>query len=81
MTRTQTQILDLFRTLADDEKRELATHLYETAVNGSFFDRMTTAQRAELATAIAEADRSEGVVAEEFFAEMAEKHRFDRVLQ
>ena len=78
MTRTQTQILDLFRTLADQEKRELAAHLYETAIIGSFYDRMSPQQQTELATATAEADRDEGMPSEHFFAQLTAKHGFDR---
>jgi hypothetical protein len=78
MTRTQAQILELFQTLDAGEKRELAEQLYETAVAGSFYSRMTLEQRAELAESIAEADRGEGEDAASFFDRIARKHGFSR---
>jgi hypothetical protein len=78
MTRTQAQILELFQTLDASEKRELAEQLYETAVAGSFYARMTPEQRAELAESIAEADRGEGEDAASFFDRIARKHGFSR---
>jgi hypothetical protein len=78
MTRTQAQIIELFQTLAADEKRELAEQLYETAVAGSFYDRMTPEQRAQLGESIAQADRGEGEEASAFFSRMAQKYGFAR---
>jgi hypothetical protein len=78
MTRTQAQILELFQTLDVAERRELAEQLYETAVAGSFYSRMTPEQRAELAESIAEADRGEGEDAASFFDRIARKHGFSR---
>ena len=78
MTRTQAQILELFQTLDAGEKRELAEQLYETAVAGSFYARMTPEQRTELAESIAEADRGEGEDATSFFDRIARKHGFSR---
>ena len=78
MTRTQAQIPELFQTLNAGEKRELAEQLYETAVAGSFYARMTPEQQAELAESIAEADRGEGEDAASFFDRIARKHGFSR---
>jgi len=78
MTKTHAQILELFQTLDALEKRELAEQLYETAVAGSFYARMTPEQRAELAESTAEADRGEGEDAESFFDRIARKHGFSR---
>ena len=78
MTRTQAQIIELFQTLGQSEKRALAEHLYETAVAGRFYDRMTPDQRAELAAGLDEADRDEGAAADDFFRSMAEKYGFVR---
>ena len=78
MTRTQAQIFELFQTLGIAEKRELAEQLYETAVAGSFYDRMSPEQRRELDQGITEADRGEGVSSGEFFDRMARKYGFDR---
>ena len=41
MTKTQAQIIELFKTLDQMEQREVAQQLYERAVVGSFYDRMT----------------------------------------
>ena len=78
MTKTQAQILELFQTLDPAQKRELAEQLYETAVSGSFYARMTPEQRLELAESIAEADRGEGEDATTFFDRMARKHALSR---
>jgi Mg/Co/Ni transporter MgtE len=78
MTRTQAQILELFQTLGQAEKRELAEQLYETAVAGTFFERMTSDQRAALQDGIEQADRAEGISSEDFFNRMAVKHGFTR---
>lgn len=78
MTKTQAQILELFQTLPAQEKRELAEHPYETAVSGTFYDRMTPEQRAELDASIAEADRGEGASSDEVFARLAKKFGFAR---
>jgi hypothetical protein len=78
MTRTQAQILELFQTLDQSEKRELAEQLYETAVAGTFYDRMTPDQRAQLQESIEQADRGEGIASDEFFKQMAAKHGFTR---
>ena len=79
MTRTQAQILELFHSLAADEKRELAQQIVEAALTGSFFDGMSDAQRAELKKAIGEADRGEGEIASDFFAKAAQRHGFSRM--
>ena len=44
MTKTQAQIIELFKTLDRTEQREVAQQLYERAVVGSFYDRMTPQQ-------------------------------------
>ena len=75
MTKTQAQILELFQTLDAGEKRELAEQLYETAVAGSFYARMTPEQRAELAESIAEADRGEGEDADQLLRSDCAKAR------
>jgi hypothetical protein len=78
MTRTQAQIIELFQTLPAVERRELAEQLYEHAVRGTFHDRMTPEQRAELDQSIAEADRGEGAPANEVFERFAQKFGFTR---
>jgi len=79
MTSIQARIIELFQTLEQDEKRELAEQLYQRAVTGTFYERMTPAQRAELAKGIVEADRDEGMPADDFFRQMAEKYGFTRI--
>ena len=78
MTQTQAQIIELFQTLDAAEKRELVEQLYETAIAGSFYERMTPEQRAELDESISQADRGEGVEAGAFFDRMAKLHGFKR---
>ena len=75
MTKTQAQIIELFRTLNPAEQREIAEQLYETAV-GSFYDRMTPEQRSELDEGIAQAERGQVVPAEEAFERLAKRFGF-----
>ena len=60
MVTIHAQILQLFRSLPFDERKELAHHLYHDTAKSTFFETMTDVQRAHLATAIAQADRNEG---------------------
>jgi putative addiction module component (TIGR02574 family) len=82
MTKTQSKIVELFKTLPATEQRELAEHLYESASaehsDTSFSARLSTSQRAELERSIAEADRGEGSAADEVFDRLAKKHGFAR---
>jgi hypothetical protein len=59
MTKVQAQIIELFKTLDPAEQREVAEQLYERTTAGSFYDRMTPEQRAELDEGIAQAERGQ----------------------
>ena len=78
MTKIQAQILELFETLDPAERREMVEQLYaasQAAQQGaSFLERMTPAQKAELAESIAQADRGEGRPIDEFLREMEQKY-------
>jgi predicted transcriptional regulator len=76
MTRTQAQIIELFKTLDQAEQREVAQQLFERAVVGSFYDRMTPQQLAELDEGIAQAERGEVRPAEEVFDRLAKRFGF-----
>jgi predicted transcriptional regulator len=76
MTKTQVQIIGLFRTLDPAQQREIAAQLYETTVAGSFYDRMTPAQRAALDEGIAQAERGQVLPAEEVFNRLAKRFGF-----
>jgi predicted transcriptional regulator len=76
MTKTQAQIIELFRTLAPAEQREIAEQLFETAVAGSFDDRMTPEQHRQLDEGIAEAERGQVIPAEEVFDRLAKRFGF-----
>jgi predicted transcriptional regulator len=76
MTKTQAQIIELFKSLDPIEQRELAEQLYETTVAGSFYDRMSPAQRAKLDEGIAEAERGQVRSAEEVFDRLAKRFGF-----
>jgi hypothetical protein len=78
MTRAQAQILELFQSLPDAERRDLAVQLYEQTVRGTFFEQMTAAERAELDASILEADRGEGEPLDDALASMRAKHGFKR---
>jgi predicted transcriptional regulator len=76
MTKTQVQIIDLFKTLDPIEQRELAEQLYETTLVGSFYDRMSPAQRAELDEGIAQAEHGQVRSAKEVFDRLAKRFGF-----
>jgi hypothetical protein len=76
MTKTQAQIIELFKTLDPVEQREIAAQLYETAVAGSFYDRITPEQRRQLEEGIAQAERGQVVPAEEAFERLAKRFGF-----
>lgn len=69
MNATQTKILDLFDTLADDEQAELAEQLYQRS-RPSFLAGMDAAQRAELEAGMAEAARGEGSEDDQVFEQL-----------
>jgi hypothetical protein len=71
MTNTQAQILELYQKLPADEQRELAEQLARQTLRGDFYDRMTPAQKLELAAAIAEADRGNMISAQDLKTYMA----------
>ena len=61
MTRTQSQIIDLFTQLPLQERHELVSYLHKTGLlEESFYARMSPAQRAHLQEGIDQADRNEG---------------------
>jgi predicted transcriptional regulator len=76
MTNTQAQIIELFKTLDQAEPREIAQQLYERAVVGSFYDRMTPQQRAKLDEGIAQAERGQVRPAEDVFDRLANRFGF-----
>jgi len=78
MTKTQAQIIELFKTLDPVEQREIAEQLYEATVVGSFYDRMTPEQHAELDEGIAQAERGQVLPAEEVFDRLARRFGFSR---
>jgi predicted transcriptional regulator len=76
MTNTQAQIIELFKTLDQTQQREVAQQLYERAAVGSFYDRMTPQQRAELDEGIAQAERGQVRPADEVFERLAKRFGF-----
>jgi hypothetical protein len=76
MTKTQAQIIELFKTLDPMEQREIAEQLYETTVVGSFYDRMTPEQSAELDEGIAQAERGQVIRADEVFDRLEKRLGF-----
>jgi len=73
MTNTQAQILELYRTLPASEQRELAEQLAHQTMRGDFYDRMTPAQKLELAAAIADADNGNMISSEDLKSYMAKR--------
>ena len=78
MTRTQTQIIEMFRTLGPDERQEVMSELYKAVVADSFYDRMTPEQRAQLQEGIAQADRGVVVDADQAMGRIARQFDFKR---
>jgi predicted transcriptional regulator len=76
MTNVQAQIIELFKTLAPSEQRDIAVQLYERTVVGSFYDRMTPGQHAQLEEGISEAERGEVLPAEDVFNRLAKRFGF-----
>lgn len=76
MTKAQIRILELFQTLPPTDQRALVEQLTETAQNGSFYDRMSPAQLAELDTGIAQEEKGETVPAKDAFDRLAERFDF-----
>ena len=76
MTKSQAQIIELFKTLDPVEQREVAEQLYERTVAGSFYDRITPEQRAALDEGIAQAERGQVLPAEEVFDRLAKRFGF-----
>ena len=73
MTSTQAQILELYQKLPATEQRELAEQLARQALHGDFYERMTSAQKLELAAAIAEADSGAMISSEELKSFIAQR--------
>jgi predicted transcriptional regulator len=76
MTKAQAQIIELFKTLDPAEQREIAEQLYERTIAGSFYDRMTPQQRAQLDEGIAQAERGQVLPADEVFDRLAKRFGF-----
>jgi predicted transcriptional regulator len=76
MTETQTRIVQLFKTLPPTEQRALVEELAEAAQTGSFYDRMSAEQLAQLDEGIAQAERGETVSAAEVFDRLAKRFGF-----
>jgi hypothetical protein len=66
----------LFRTLDPVEQREIAEQLYETAVAGSFYNRMTPEQRRQLEEGIAQAERGQVAPVQPVFHRLANRFGF-----
>ncbi len=79
MTRTQTQIIEMFRTLGPDERQEVMSELYETAVSETFYDSMTPEQRAQLQVGVEQADRGDVVDAGQAMDRLARRFNFKRL--
>jgi len=78
MTRTQVQIVEMFRTLGRAEREEVMSELYETATSQSFYDSMTAEQRAQLQEGIEQAESCDVVDANQAMDSTARKFGFKR---
>ena len=73
MNTTQIRILELFETLDQQQRLDVAEQLRERSRRGRFHDQMTSEQRAELQAGLAEADRGEGAEEAEVFSRLGKK--------
>ena len=73
MNTTQIRILELFETLDQQQRVDVAEQLRERSRRGRFYDQMTSEQRAELHAGLAEADRDEGAEEAEVFGRLGQK--------
>jgi hypothetical protein len=78
MTETQSLIVQLFKTLPPTEQRALVEHLAETAQSGSFYNRLSPEQFAQLDEGIAQAERGETVPAIDVFDRLAKRFGFSK---
>lgn len=76
MTKTQAQIIELFKTLIPPSSGRLPSNSSKTTYAGSFYDRMTPEQLAELDEGIAQAERGQVRPAEEAFDRLARRFGF-----
>jgi predicted transcriptional regulator len=76
MTETETRIVQLFETLPPTQQQALIERLAETAQTGSFYERMSADQRAQLDEGIAQAERGETVPAADVFDRLAKRFGF-----
>jgi hypothetical protein len=76
MTRTQAEIIELFKTLDTVEQREVAEQLCGIARADSFYDGMTPEQLVELDEGIAQAERGQVRPAVEVFDRLARRFGF-----
>ena len=76
MTKTQTRIFELFRTLTLRERRELVAQLNDVAFTNSEHEGLTAEQCAALDEGIEQADRSDTVPAKEVFDRLASRFQF-----
>lgn len=78
MTRTQTQIVEMFRTLDPVEREEVMSELYETAVSETLYGHMSPEQRAQLQEGIEQANRGDVVDANQAMERVARQFNFKR---
>jgi len=78
MLTTKNRILELFQTLPPTDQRALVEQLSETAQGGSFYDRMSTDQRAQLDEGIMQAECGDTIPAADAFDDLATRFGFSR---
>jgi hypothetical protein len=78
MTKTETRILELFRTLAPNEQRALVEKLSEATQPQSFFNQMTSDQRAKFDEGLAQAEAGDVTPAADVFDRLAKRFGFSK---
>ena len=76
MSATQTRILELFRTLTLDERRELVAQLNDAAFASSAYEGLTAEQSAALDEGIEQAERGDTIPAKDVFDRLASRFHF-----
>jgi truncated hemoglobin YjbI len=79
MTQIQAQIIELFKTLCADEKRELIKRLTAAPAGPTFYSEMSPEQRSVLQNGIDQADQGNVVDCVEALDRVAQRLNFTRV--
>ena len=79
MSAIQTRILELFRTLTLQERRELVARLNDATYSNSAYEGLTAEQSAALDEGIEQAERGDTIPAKDVFDRLASRFHFSDI--